>query len=173
MVTSTNYFDDFAALASVGEASSVDHTVKSLFPLLGWKFAEDGSKTPPFSDTLNAQGIRLDVSELHLGKVSIDNTEARRVELADLIEHILQSGELKKMDALKLRGRMQFAAGQLFGQKVLERCDATCVPFRVSGAFSIGDISSAKVQGHACCFCTAGYIHKKFWHLVHLYRCFA
>ena len=38
------------------------------------------------------------------------------MELADLIEHILKSGELKKMDALKLSGRVQFAAGQLFGR---------------------------------------------------------
>ena len=38
MVSTTNYFDDFVALASVGEANSVDHTVKSVLRLLGWKF---------------------------------------------------------------------------------------------------------------------------------------
>ena len=46
----------------------------------------------------------------------MDNTESRRMEIAGLITEILDSKELRKMDALKLRGRMQFAAGQLFGR---------------------------------------------------------
>ena len=35
MIPVTNYFDDFVALASVGEASSIEHTVKVVFRLLG------------------------------------------------------------------------------------------------------------------------------------------
>ena len=35
MVPTTNYFDDFVALASVGEANSVDHTVK-IGPQVAW-----------------------------------------------------------------------------------------------------------------------------------------
>ena len=40
----------------------------------------------------------------------------QRKEIAGLITEILDARELRKMDALKLRGRMQFAAGQLFGR---------------------------------------------------------
>ena len=116
MVPTTNYFDDYVALASSGEASSIDHTVKSVFKLLGWKFAEDGPKAPPFSTKLNALGVCLDVTHLHVGRVSVDNTESRRTELACLIGDILHTKELKRLEALKLRGRMQFASGQIFGR---------------------------------------------------------
>ena len=116
MVPTTNYFDDYVALASTGEARSVDHTVKSVFKLLGWKFAEDGPKAPPFNAKLNALGVCLDVTNLHVGTVSVDNTESRRTELAGLIGGILHAKELKRLEALKLRGRMQFASGQIFGR---------------------------------------------------------
>ena len=99
----------------------MDFTVKALFKILGWKFAEDGPKAPPFSKILTALGVVMDVSNLHNGVIVIDNTESRRIELARSIEEILQSKQLRRLDALRLRGRMQFAAGQLFG-RVARRC---------------------------------------------------
>ena len=43
------------------------------------------------------------------------------MELAGAIGEVLQTNTLKKMEALKLRGRMQFTAGQLFG-RVARKC---------------------------------------------------
>ena len=131
-VITTNYFDDFEAIAGEHEASSVEHTVKAVFRLLGWKFAEDGPKAPPFGKVLTALGISLDVSELHRGSVRIDNTEVRRAELSQAITEVVDRRELKKLDALKLRGRMQFASGQLYG-RVSKRCLA-CVTQHAYGA---------------------------------------
>ena len=119
LIVTTNYFDDFVSLAAEPEIDSVDYTVKALFKILGWKFAEDGPKAPPFSKILTA--LVMDVRNLHNGVVVIDNTESRRIELARSIEEILQSKQLRRLDALRLRGRMQFAAGQLFG-RVARRC---------------------------------------------------
>ena len=131
-VISTNYFDDFVALSAEPEAPSVEHTVKSVFRLLGWRFAEDGPKAPPFGKVLTALGVSLDVSLLHQGSVKIDNTESRRMELAQALTEIIDRRELKKLDALKLRGRMQFASGQLYG-RVSKRCLA-CVTQHAYGA---------------------------------------
>ena len=116
LVVNTNYFDDFVSLAAEPELASVDFTVKAVFKLLGWKFAQDGPKAPPFSPSLKALGISIDVSELRKGLVKIDNTASRREELALLISQVISSG-----DALRLRGRMQFASGQLHG-RVSKRC---------------------------------------------------
>ena len=82
-VITTNYFDDFVSLAESREAASVDDTVKAVFRLLGWRFAEDGPKAPPFCDSLVALGVELDVSKLHHGVAQIANTESRRNELAE------------------------------------------------------------------------------------------
>ena len=114
-------FDDFISLATVAESQSVDFTVKAVFRMLGWKFAEDGPKAPPFSPAVTALGVSVDVSDLHQGLVLIDNTEKRALELLDTISSVIQSGRMTKKEALRLRGRMQFASGQIFG-RVAKRC---------------------------------------------------
>ena len=120
-VITTNYFDDFVSLAESRKAASVDYTVKAVFRLLGWRFAEDGPKAPPFCDNLVALGVELDVSKLHHGAVQIANIEGRRNELAGSLDPAIASKSLTKLEALRLRGRMQFASGQFYG-RLTRRC---------------------------------------------------
>ena len=120
-VITTNYFDDFVSLAESREAASVDYTVKTVFRLLGWRFAEDGPKAPPFCDGLVALGVEVDVSKLHHGVAQIANTESRRNELAESLDRAIGSRSLTKLEALQLRGRMQFASGQFYG-RLARRC---------------------------------------------------
>ena len=90
--------------------------MSGLFKLLGWRFAEQGDKAQPFAETVVALGVTLNVSSLHRGLVTIDNTANRKSEICSAIENIITSGSLGKLEALKLRGRMQFASGQIFGR---------------------------------------------------------
>ena len=120
MIT-TNYFDDFVSVADLREAESVDFTVKAVFRLLGWRFAEDGPKAPPFSSSLVALGVQFDVSKLHQGSVSVSNTTNRRDELAQALDQAVTSRSLAKLEALRLRGRMRFASGQFYG-RLARRC---------------------------------------------------
>lgn len=117
----TNYYDDFVAVADESESGSVDFTVKAVFRMLGWIFAEDGPKAPPFAPAVTALGVRIDVSKMHEGIVLVDNTDARRIELSEFIQGAVAKGNLPRHDALRLRGRMQFASGQLFG-RIAKRC---------------------------------------------------
>ena len=89
LTITTNYFDDFISLATEAEAQSVDFTVKAVLGMLGWKFAEDGPKAPPFSSKVTALGVEIDVGRLHQGFTSIGNTEKRTTELSETIEGIV------------------------------------------------------------------------------------
>ena len=71
---------------------------------LGWRFAESGDKAPPFGEFVNALGVSMGG-----GKILIDNTVNRKLEISS-------GGRLHRADALRLRGRLQFASGQLFGR---------------------------------------------------------
>lgn len=51
--------------------------VNSVFKLLGWAFAEEGTKAAPFASTAHALGVSVDVSEMHMVKAWIDNTESK------------------------------------------------------------------------------------------------
>ena len=58
----------------------------------------------------------MNVRELHLGVIEISNTESRRLELVATLSDVIQSKRLTKQEALRLRGRLQFTAGNLFGR---------------------------------------------------------
>lgn len=112
----TGYFDDFLVLATRAEAQSVTLCVQLVFKTLGWAYARSGPKAPDFAELFHALGVTIDVAGLHLGKVLVSNTEQRRQELIHQLTAVLESGKLSQMDALRLRGRLQFAAGNVFGR---------------------------------------------------------
>ena len=118
----SNYFDDFVTLGQKIEVQSITNSVHCLFRMLGWQYAESGAKAPPFAQSFQALGVTIDVSELHLGKVQLDNTESRKTELTKTIGECLEAGRLPHREALKLRGRMQFTTGQIYG-----RLSRTCL----------------------------------------------
>ena len=86
------------------------------FRLLGWLFASSGDKAPSFSEIFQALGVSINISLLHQGFETIGNTESRRKELVSFLEQVLKQQKLTRVDALRLRGRLQFAAGNVFGR---------------------------------------------------------
>ncbi|CAL1147099.1 unnamed protein product [Cladocopium goreaui] len=95
---------------------SIDFVAALLLTLLGWKFAEEGEKATCFGDDFSALGVRLNLENANLGKVSFINTEKRITELTSAIEDISRKGRMTVLESQKLRGRMQFADGQVFGR---------------------------------------------------------
>ena len=116
MILSTNYFDDFVAIATSDESQAVQSCVHMFLKMLGWLFAETGEKAPSFSGVFQALGVSVDVRSMGDGLVKIGNTENRRRELIKTINAALENNKLSKADALRLRGRLQFASGNVFGR---------------------------------------------------------
>ena len=112
----TNYFDDFVTFSESNEQVSVDASIRFLWKSLGWRFAESGNKVPPFGELVNALGASIDVSSMGGGKILIDNTANRKLEISSVISSVIDGGRLHRADALRFRGRFQFASGQLFGR---------------------------------------------------------
>ena len=63
------------------------------------------------------------------GETTIANTVGRKSGIVASLDAILSSGLLSKHDALRLRGRLQIAAGQIFGRvaKRVDRCHILCL----------------------------------------------
>ena len=99
----TNYFDDFVTFAKTDEVASVPGSIKFVFEALGWLFAEDGTL-----------GVQINVENMHCGVVTIDNTAGRKSDLLQLLDDVISSKKLSRIDAL--RRRLQFAAGQFAGR---------------------------------------------------------
>ena len=113
----SHYFDDFMSVAKGTQVANVHQTITLLFTLLGWDLAQGGKKDVPFAEAFCALGVDIVLSSAHLGRVTICNTE-KRVQL--LVETMKQAQKDRRMSvpqALKLRGKLQFASGQLFGRQ--------------------------------------------------------
>ena len=135
----TNYFDDFVCCCPKSESKHLSMTVHAFFHILGWTFAEAGSKAIDFDGVCKALGVTVDVSLMHQGRVFVDDTESRKRELGDFIDHVVTTRKLNSADALKLRGRMQFTSGQLFG-----RVAKTCLAKVTNHAYRSGSTEASE-----------------------------
>ena len=133
----TNYFDDFVAFARADEVASVTGSLKFVFKALGWLFAE-----PDFSCSVSALGVQINVENMHCGFVKIDNMAGRKSDLLQLLDDVISSKKLSRVDALRLRGRLQFAAGQFAGRiarqplKVVTKHAYICVALTLTNQLS-------------------------------------
>ena len=111
----TCYFDDYLHLAKDTESRHLEVVISTFFNVIGWRVSED--KLLPYDTCCKVLGIRLDLKDFKLGIAALANTEKRQTELRQSLEEVIARGSLRKAEGEKLRGRMQFASGQLFGRR--------------------------------------------------------
>ena len=117
----SSFYDDFIVLTQDALASNTEQCASLLFELTGWLYAKEGKKCMPFSKACEALGVLFDLEKTNFGKCSIRNTPARVDELVhDILERV-KEGIISRLQAQRLRGRMQFAESQLFG-RTARRC---------------------------------------------------
>ena len=110
----THFFDDFVSLASSIEAKAVDLAISTLFRLLGWKVSD--SKDKPFAEGFSALGVWINFERFLKGEVLFHNTDKRIAEVASSLRRATEDPGLTQKDLSRIRGRMVFAGGQLFGR---------------------------------------------------------
>eukprot|EP00435_Cladocopium_sp_Y103_P015320 s4862_g3.t1 len=75
----------------------------------------------------------INLEDARKGQITFSNTDKRKTELVNTINDILDKGRMTMLEAQKLRGRMQFMDGQLFG-----RLGTLCMRAVTEHAFSKG-----------------------------------
>jgi len=110
------FFDDYVSFCREEHISNTNMSVSLLFKLLGWKFAEEGDKADDFAKEFGALGIRIILDNSAAGLVKFTNTEKRSAELTSIINNLISKGTMTLVESQRLRGRMQFMDGQLFGR---------------------------------------------------------
>ena len=127
------YFDDFFAIEKKELARHTSFIIDSLFSALGWSTSTE--KNSDFSSLARALGVVINLSDTHLLKVSVSNSEHRGKDISDMIEGMLTKKYFRKSEMESLRGRLVFAEGQLFG-RVAQRSlrELSCAIASGSGA---------------------------------------
>ena len=112
----TAYFDDFLSL-ELGEATKhSDMCITMFFSLLGWDVSHE--KLLPYATVCKVLGVLLDLRQSGDGLALVTNTPERAKELIEALQEVLRTGKLTRREGERLRGRLQFAAGQLFGRQM-------------------------------------------------------
>ena len=109
-----NYFDDYPCATFVEQRKSTLGSVRTLFDILGFRFAED--KLAPFDRRAEMLGVEVDLTHLLSDRVIVDNKTSRKDELCKAIKHILSEGCIVPSAIPSLLGRLQFADLQLMGR---------------------------------------------------------
>ena len=112
----TNFYDDFIVASPPCLKESASHSMEMIFTLLGWDYAKEGRKATVFDKMCNALGVTFNLEKSHEGVMIVSNTSKRRSELLGDLGLILDRGSLLKAEALRLRGRLQFADSCLHGR---------------------------------------------------------
>ena len=112
----TCYFDDYCNIAPERGSDNAEKALSMLFDLLGWSYDRDGPKSGSMSESISLLGVVLNLSQSGEGKVLIENTASRKEELEEEISKFLAAGRINQPETSKLKGRMTFAEGQLFGR---------------------------------------------------------
>ena len=141
----TSFYDDFVVFSTPNLSRSTELSVVALFKLLGWAFAESGKKCVPFDSQCSALGVVFDLSESESKVCKVSNTLRRVEELASDILAVISVGHIGRVDAQKLRGRMQFAEGQLFG-RIGKRCVRVLSDHACGRSFVLNSKSSTMLK---------------------------
>ena len=105
------YYDDFVNVSGKDTSANSESTFGLLLDLLGWEYDQERSKADRMSSNVAALAVVFDLVSSSSGVVRV-----RRSEIVKSLDAILESGTLSKTDTAKLKGRLTFAQGQLFGR---------------------------------------------------------
>ena len=113
----SSYFDDYFSVTEAAASSRhTDLVISSLFSILGWRLSAD--KLVAYDTVCKVLGVKFDLRQSGAVLAFVLNTDERVQEFSDNLEEIIQTRRLKRSEGEKLRGRLLFASGQLFGRYV-------------------------------------------------------
>ena len=122
LLLTVEFFDDFTQVEPSCLQESAMTTLESVFELLGWEVSMSEKKRLLPAETFNSLGVNVDFSESQSGMVILRNKEGRLEGILDMVKELLERGRMGFKEALSLKGKLQFAEGQLFFRVAASVC---------------------------------------------------
>ena len=112
------FFDDYTAICTDTEEDNVTFYIEALFRMLGFDFATEGDKAPPFNETFKTLGLEFDLKNICSGSFCLQHTESRRAELVATINSLIAKGNTTPKELERLHGRLVWFNAFVFGRKM-------------------------------------------------------
>ena len=113
ILPASHFFDDYPALVPECDSSEIDTMISELLHLLGWdhQLTGEGQKGKSFGHMFDVLGMRLDLSNVRSGEVTLSNKPSRTQKICEFVESIEKEGSLSRRQAQILMGYLNFARG--------------------------------------------------------------
>ena len=112
----TNYYDDYPTLDLAGVNKISKTAVETCLKLLGWDFADEGSKCLPFDRQFQMLGAAFNLKHLAKGLAYVENKPGRVDSIAEDLSEAVKQGHMSSGSAASLKGKLVFAEAQCFGR---------------------------------------------------------
>ena len=110
------YSDDYVCTSPDELAGNAASSFGLLLELLGWEYDREGSKADTMSNRVTSLGVVFGLQASCSGLVHVSNTDSRKEEITQKLDEVISSRFLRKAETAKLKGRLTFAEGHLFGR---------------------------------------------------------
>ena len=111
------FFDDFTSVTLCEDCQSAETSFLLLLKLLGWKAALTGPKAAGFAEAFTSLGIGYILPRTPADFVRVQNTDARKLEVASTCLRALQTGTLSPSECVAFAGRLRWLDSQIFGRQ--------------------------------------------------------
>ena len=111
----TNFYDDFILASPPAVKDSSANSMELVFMLTGWIFAREWKSTV-FDTMCKALGGQFDFSKSSEYLMHVENTEARKKEVCELLGLAIKNRRLSMPEALILLGKLGFADSFMHGR---------------------------------------------------------
>ena len=116
------YFDDFTQVESEAMGDSAQESLEGLLDLLGWKVAMTESKRKKAEKSFVSLGVKVGFEDSADNIVTLSPKEGRLKGIIELANKVLERGTMGFKEALAIKGKLQFAEGQLFYRVAVTIC---------------------------------------------------
>ena len=108
------YFDDFTQVEAEIMGDSAQVSFEGLLKLIGWRVADTEEKRKPSQVSFLSLGVQVDFDKSKEKLIILKPKEGRIKSIVELAKKILKQDKMGFEEALSLKGKLQFAEGQLF-----------------------------------------------------------
>ena len=95
---------------------SAAYSMECLLDLWGVRFAREGHKAMQFDGCFRTLGLLVNLLGILKEVALVGHTEERRTELAEALHAVIESGELSRKEAERLRGRLIWFESFVWGR---------------------------------------------------------
>ena len=112
----TNFYDDYPCFEPAGTARMAKLASETLFALLGWQCATEGSKALDFAASFAALGVAFYLERLNQGEALVGNKLSRIDDVCDDLAKVIKDKVMTGSMCASLQGKLQYMERHVFGR---------------------------------------------------------